>query len=206
MTEKDAIITYETLYELLRLEKYRKELQKLDDNFFTNVAKYIDEKKSILHSQESKDSVFAAQNIEKTRKQLENIQKILKELYEKRESKILQIALFCSRTKTTLQDQSILLEEEKKMYQHLVEELDSFRTGIQNRLLEGKKPELKTQTKDIKTQAQDSKNKLVKFIQAVPQFMAEDMNTYGPFEAEDMANLPSKVSEVLIKNNRAEEI
>ena len=207
MTEKDAIITYETLFEILRLEKYRKELQKLDQNFFENVSKYLEEKKSILHSQETKENMFAQQNIEKTRKQLENIQKILKELYEKRESKIVQLALFCSRTKSKLQDDSVLLEEEKKMYEHMVEQLDNFRAGIQDNLLEGKKPEIILRTKDIKIQAEDhSKNRLVRFTHAVPKFVGEDLNTYGPFEAEDVANLPVKVSEVLIKNNRAEQI
>ncbi len=206
MTEKDVVITYETLYEILRLEKYRKELQKLDPDFFHNVSKYLEEKKAILQSQESKDNLFAQQNIEKTRKQLENIQKILKEFYEKRESKIVQLALFCSRTRNKLQDSSMLLEEEQRMYESLTEQLDDFRAGIQDKLLEGKKPELK-QAKDIKTLSQDQpKNKLVRFLQAVPQFVGEDMNTYGPYDAEDMANLPSRVSEVLIKNSRAEEL
>lgn len=206
MTEKDAIITYETLYEILRLEKYRKELQKLDAAFFHNVSKYLEEKKSILQSQESKDNMFAQQNIEKTRKQLENIQKILKELYEKRESKIVQLALFCSRTKSKLQDDSMLLDEEKKMYERIADDLSMFREGIAERLVEGKKPEIR-QAKDIKIQPQDlSKNKLVRFLQAVPQFVGEDLNTYGPYEAEDVANLPMKVSEILIKNKRVEEI
>src|SRR3989338_2266393 len=177
MTEKDAIITYETLYEILRLEKSRKELQRLDDNFFLNVVKYLEEKKAILHSQENKDSIFALQNIEKTRKQLENVQKIFRELYEKRESKILQLALFCSRTNNKLQDTSMLLEEEKLLYTLLLEQLTAFRTGIQDRLIEGKKPQI-VLVGNHET-PQEKKNKLVRFVQAVPQFVAEDMNTYG---------------------------
>ena len=71
----------------------------------------------------------------------------------------------------------------------------------------GKKPEVKQQTKDNTVQVQDlTKNKLVRFLQSVPQFLGEDLNTYGPYEAEDIANLPMRVSEVLIKNKRAEEI
>ena len=50
MAEKDAIITYETLYEIVRLEKQRKELQKLDDTFFLNVVKYLEEKKAMKYS------------------------------------------------------------------------------------------------------------------------------------------------------------
>ena len=36
--------------------------------------------------------------------------------------------------------------------------------------------------------------------------MGEDLKIYGPFEKEDVSNIPRKVAEVLIKKNRAEEI
>ena len=41
----DVIITYETLYELLMREKSRAEIQKLDNDFFNDVIKYIKDKK-----------------------------------------------------------------------------------------------------------------------------------------------------------------
>src|SRR3989338_8127493 len=94
----EGIITYEKLYEVLRLEKYKKDLQKLEHDFFTKVIKYLDEKKSILQSQENRDSVFASQSIAKTKRQVENAKMILKELYERMEGKIIQMALFNSRT------------------------------------------------------------------------------------------------------------
>ena len=37
----DNIITYETLYDILRKEKYNQELQKLDNDFFERVLKYL---------------------------------------------------------------------------------------------------------------------------------------------------------------------
>ena len=74
----DVVITYESLYEMLRLEKFRKELQKIDQNYYENVTNYLKEKRDILKSQESKDSVFASKSISKTRKQIENVQKILR--------------------------------------------------------------------------------------------------------------------------------
>ena len=108
----DAIITYEKLYEVLRLEKYKKELQKIDSDFFPKVIKYLEEKKAILQAQESKDSVFASQSVAKTKRQLENTKMILKELYERREGKIIQMALFNSRTNVDLQETDSLLGEE----------------------------------------------------------------------------------------------
>lgn len=205
--EKDSVITYEVLYEILRLEKYRAELQKLDDSFFEKITRYLEEKKSLLLNSETKDSVFASQTIIKTRKQIENIQKLIKELYEKRESKIIQMALYSSRMDTQPADVYALLHEEKDLYSTLIEHFNAFRSGIMYNLLNAKKPKvikpLQSKTEEVN---EASINKLVRFMQAVPQFMGEDMNVYGPFEAEDIANLPIIISEVLIKSNKVEEL
>ena len=40
----------------------------------------------------------------------------------------------------------------------------------------------------------------------ITKFLGEDMKSYGPFNVEDKAKLPLKVSKVLIKNSVAEEI
>src|SRR3989344_9686875 len=111
----DVIITYETLYVLLMREKSRAEIQKLDNDFFNDVIKYIKDKKDILDSQKSKENVFAAKEIERTTKQLESIYRILKELYEKRENKIITLALLNSRNLGKV-DTSLLLPEEVKFY------------------------------------------------------------------------------------------
>jgi len=203
--EKNVMITYETLYELLRKEKFRQELQKLDENFFKDVINYLEEKKTILQSQEKKDSIFAPSNIQKTRKQLDNLQKIIKEFYERRETKIIQLAVFSSRTNSTIQDYSAMLEEEKELYKSIVDELNSFRSSILKSLLQGKMPQKGKKKQQIQEQPA-TETKLIRFLQAIPQFVGDDLEVYGPFEAEDISNLPVRVAEVLIKNNRAEEL
>jgi DNA replication initiation complex subunit (GINS family) len=60
--------------------------------------------------------------------------------------------------------------------------------------------------KAIKTQEEQNDTKLVRFINAVPRFVGDDLNIYGPYEEQDVANLPQKVVKVLIDKNRAEEI
>ena len=92
------------------------------------------------------------------------------------------------------------------MYHALLERLNNFRKTIQDELVQGRRPRLE-EPKGIKTDQKDPpKSRTVRFLQAVPEFVGEDMNTYGPFVPEDIANLPVKVSEVLIKNNRATEL
>ena len=201
---EDNLITYENIYEILRLEKYKKDLHKLDKDFYDKVTRYMNEKKIILQGYEVKESVFASQSISKLKKQLENIQLLLKELYEKREGKIIQIALFNSRTNAQLQDEDILLDEEKRLYNSIINTLTTTRIGILNNLLEGKKPELKIE--ENKTEEKKVNHKMVRFLDEVPKFVGEDMTIFGPFKAEDVGNLPEKIATILIKGNKAEEI
>ena len=60
--------------------------------------------------------------------------------------------------------------------------------------------------KTIKTQEEASDTKLVRFINAVPKFVGDDLNIYGPYEEQDVANLSERVAKVLVDKNRAEEI
>ena len=198
----DVVITYETLYELSRREKSRPEIQKLDKEFFNDVIKYIKDKKDILESQKSKDNVFAPKEIERTGKQLENIYRILKELYEKRESKIINLTLINSRSKSNI-DFSLLLPEEVKFYESIRNNLNVYREGILSNVLEGKLPSLK-EPKVIKSDFQDKM--LIRFINSVPKFVGSNGFAYGPFEEEDIANLPLDIARLLIEKGRAEEI
>ena len=105
-------ITYETLFELLRREKNREELQKLDETFFNDVVTYLKEQKEFLNEQKTKQDLFAVEELKKAEIQEENIRKILRELYEKREKKMISLALDASRTSSSIIDTSVLLEEE----------------------------------------------------------------------------------------------
>ena len=198
----DVIITYETLYELLRREKSRSEIQDLGNDFFGDVIKYIKDKKDILESQKSKDNVFASREIERTTKQLGSIYTILKELYERRENKIINSALLNSRNDSKV-DVSVLLPDEIKFYESLRNNLNLYRKGILSSLLEGKLPVLE-EPKVIKSDFKDKM--LIRFINPVPKFVGSNGFSYGPFEEEDIANLPLDIANLLVEKERAEKI
>jgi len=193
------IITYETLYEILRRERTRQELQELEENFFSKIVKYFKEKTAILESQKQKESIFQEET-KKTEKQLENIKKILKELYEIREMKILNLAVSSSRTKTN--NKLNLLPEEQILYNNIKITLNQSRSKILERLVQGQLPN--EEPKPIKSN--ENELKLIRFINHVPKFVGTDNNNYGPFEPEMVANLPLKIAELLIKKERAEKI
>ncbi len=198
----DGLITYETIYEILRKEKYETELQKLPPHFFMDIVNYLKEKKSIFDSQKSQNSLFSNEAV-KTEKQIQNVKKIIRELYERREHKLLQLALFTSRT-TISTDTINLLREEDGFYASLVSLLRAYREGILDNILSLKHPQV-LQSKDIKKEPEQN-TVLVRFLQAVPRFMGEDLNIYGPFNAEDMANLPPRVANLLVAKKRACEV
>ena len=203
----DSLITYEALYDILRKEKSSVELQVLEQDFFEKVIRYLREKRDILESQRLKDSVFAPDSVKKTKKQVENIQKILKEIYERRESKIMQLAISCSRSGNKIADKSIFLKEEFHLFNEIFSKLGEFRQGIIQNLVEGREINLYIQPKRLKTEEEPSKEVIiVRFTGAVPKFLGTDLKEYGPFRAEDVANVPEKIGKVLVKTKRAEEI
>tara|TARA_Y100000310_G_C20678035_1_gene814221 strand:- start:110 stop:739 length:630 start_codon:yes stop_codon:yes gene_type:complete len=202
------MITFETLFELLRKEKFNQELQKIDDEFFRQIVQYLKEKTAILEKETQLNTSFSADS-RKTQLQLENAKKLIKELYEKRESKILSLALSSSRSEI-IESGSSLLKEEKKLYKEILETLNKYREGIVKNMLAAKKVSVKKNEvipKDIKTtQKPLHQGKTIRFLQSVPKFVANDLNVYGPFEPEDISHLPLKSANLLIKKNRAEVI
>ncbi|MBT4650920.1 DNA replication complex GINS family protein [Candidatus Woesearchaeota archaeon] len=123
-------VTLETLYNVLRNEKKREDLQKLEHTFFLDVVSYLREKKALLSTKSNEDELFAAGEKEKIEYELRSIIRILKEIYEKREKKIMDIALNRSRTRSDIIDTSSMLQEEKEFYDLLLKLLNVYREGI----------------------------------------------------------------------------
>lgn len=137
---KEIRITYETLYELLRREKSKEELQKLDESFFSDVLDYLREKTKIVKEAAGKFDMFSVEERENTQIQLSNVKKILKELYERREKKIIDMALNKSKTNSNIIDTTNLLSKEHELYNNAVKLLDDFRKDVLFSLLELKYP------------------------------------------------------------------
>ena len=198
----EVIITYETLYEILRREKYRTELQKIDETFYQDVVKYLQEKKAILESQSKKESIFASTEVEKTQTQLKNVLKILKELYEKRENKIIQFALFCSRSKNA-QDTSTMLPEEFALYSQLKDTLDNSRSDILNNLIQNKLPTVsRIDPKDLKGEEKTDSLE-IHVLKDIPEFVGPDLTVYGPYKIGEKQELPIMIAEMLINTEQA---
>lgn len=218
----EITINYEKLFELLRREKGRDELQKLDSEFLSNFVEYLNNKLALLESSRKKQDIFSSADSAGTLTQIENIRRMMRELYERREKKIILMALNRSRTGSRIIDTSNLMEQDKSFFEELQASMDRYRKGILDRILSGKEPEIpelctgrgegpdaekeEKEKKREKEQPKEGETKLLRFLKPVPRFVGKELETYGPFEEEDMANLPADIANVLIAKGRAEEM
>ncbi len=153
-------LTLETLYDILRNEKKREDLQKLEGTFFPDVVAYLGEKQELLKNKQQSTELFAAGERDKLEYELRSIKRILKEIYERREKKIIDIALNRSKTGSDIIDTSAMLQEEKEYYDQMVALLNAYRQGILRNLLAGKFPETtevgRDEAKNIRNTRNDS--------------------------------------------------
>ncbi|MEM4240008.1 MAG: hypothetical protein QXM31_00760 [Candidatus Woesearchaeota archaeon] len=223
ISQKEVAVTYETLYEMLRLEKSREELQRLDEGFLLDVLAYLREKQKILDEAEKKQDLFSLDEREKTQVQLVNIRKIVRELYERRENKIFEMALNKSRTKSSIIDTGALLVHERYLFDSIVSVLDSFRGSILHNVLSLREPSLAVsvpeQPKEGAAPLPEAPQgavqplqpavpqvKTVKFTQPVEQFVGNELELYGPFQPEQKEQLPADIANILIEKGSAIEV
>lgn len=213
--QKEINITYETIFELLRVEKSRDDLQELPKLFFEDVLAYLREKQQILDESRVKEDIFSATERDKVSTEMSNIRRNLKELYERREKKIINMALNKSRTNSNIIDTSRLMDIESMFFNTLVGSLDKFRSGILVNMLDFRQPfikedipssEVKADNEEEKKPEEKKDTKLVRFMHPIPKFIGKELETYGPYEEEDMATLPTDIADVLISKGRAEEM
>jgi len=177
----DISITFETLFEMLRRERSREELQELSATFYADVSAYFQSKQALADDK-------------KAQVQLENAKKLLRELYEKRERKILQMALSKSRTGSDITDPERLLSEEKELFDEIRAICDKSRSKVLKKAL---KAEIVVEKKEKPV------NTMVRFVSPVPKFVGKQLEAYGPFDAEDVVSLPTEIAEVLVNKGRA---
>ncbi|MCK5282587.1 MAG: hypothetical protein KAK00_04215 [Nanoarchaeota archaeon] len=245
MENDKFVICYETLFELLRLERSRTELQEVPAAFLDDVKGLIDSDINEISSLEDESEK------QKNRIHLDNMLKIVNEIYERREKKIVNMAVNKSKTKSAIIDFSRFLEHENELFHQIVGVLDKYRgemtddvlsrgnekekdvrrdfsdasdstldadAGYEKKDIEEKQdieggkggalesPEEGGSEKEEVQPVKEKAIRTVRFISPIPTFMGPDLEEYGPFEEEDIASLPSKIVNILVEKNRAEEI
>src|SRR3989344_3652942 len=137
---EEIVITYDTLYNILRKEKNSLEIQRLEPKFFEDVINYLKEKEVLLESKKNDHGLFGFEEKKKISTQIENVQRILREIYDWREKKIIMLASDVSKTNGMVTNKDTLLHEEKEMYDSILNTLNKYRNGILYNILRHKMP------------------------------------------------------------------
>jgi len=202
----DIRINYETLFDLLRREKNREELQSLDKDFYEQVLAYLKEKKESLSKKD--DELFASAEKEKLKIQFQNIRRIIKELYERREKKAINMAMSRARTGSDVIDTSALLPSEREYFEDQVRLFVQYKDKVLDRILNlkefdnGKIEEKEDQKenqgsspgqeKNVEAERKDEERK-----ELIPDVKEETNNTFvssgGPETSKQKLAVPEKL-------------
>jgi DNA replication initiation complex subunit (GINS family) len=180
------MITYSDLYDLLRKEKYNEQLQPLPKSFIKELSEYFEDKRKIAGKDDDMSDVTA-----KTKKQLNEAVIVFKELVMRRQKKIINLALVAAKTGISKRDAENMTEEEQKLFETIVNEIEKDEKLLAS-VISGMHEE------------KSLKNCLVRFKQDIPAFLDADEHSLGPFKTGEIANLPKRISEILIGNSQAE--
>jgi len=185
------MITFNDIYDASRTERYSEKLQPLSENFISDVAEYLKEKREMS----LKEGDVFSDVINKTKKQVENATTLFKELMNRRRKKILGLILIASETGISKKDFDNMLDFEKELFEDLMKSMSAFGNKIGN-VLNGKKGEENKENDLLK----------IKFKEDVEEFVNLDGNVIGPFSRGQSADIIEAVARILIDGGRAEEL
>ncbi|MFX1377558.1 MAG: hypothetical protein ACFFA4_00550 [Promethearchaeota archaeon] len=212
---------YEKLYEHWQKEFENPELTVINQGDFTKYKKLVDFIKNYQEEEKDdlRDQILASYK--------NNINYLFKDLFKIRELKIINSAL-------TLKQINLnnLIEAEKLLYENLVSSIKGYKKvkaislydkdEVQYDNLIESEAKVKSTIEDapvskeekasniLDSTKRDDREKinytLVRFLKKTPPLVGIDLINYGPFEEEDIANLPQKNAKILIIEKFAEKI
>lgn len=201
--EQEVILTYETIYELVRREKSREELQKLDENYLRDVLSYLKEKQRAYDDNLVKTDIFSQSERDKLHIQITNIKKLIKDLYDIRERKIINMAINHTRTQAHIMDTAHLVHHEKEIFESMTTVMKRYRQGVLYKILEQREPDVLPVEIKAEPIVEIKTHKTITFLDNIEQFVDEDLNPYGPYTTQQQATLPKALADILIGQGKA---
>ncbi len=172
---------FEELRRLYRNEKNNPELSKLEPNFLSELAEYLEKKRE--------EYIKAIKAGIEPSEELHNIERLARELIELRLRKILKKALATKQQEL----KENLFSEEQTLYENIIKALEDFQKAIDEAF------GIKETTAREKVLNMIS----LEILEDVPAFVGTDLKEYGPFDKGSVIELPAEVAEILLERNLA---
>jgi DNA replication initiation complex subunit (GINS family) len=169
----DEAITFELIRRIQREEQRTQKLTKLPAGFYNNVQQYLESKRKMSNR--------------KTALELKNAERLVEDIFNRRERKVLNNVLIAARTGIRAEN---MTDEEREFFNSVLSVVKERRSLLSS---------LKEKEKVGDQQS------LIIFNEDVPEFVAVDEKSYGPFKKGDIAKLPGENMQLMIKQGVAEE-
>ncbi len=179
-----AELTYDELRRLQRKEMASAALVSLPEGFYSEATELLEKHESALKGG------FSIQ----LAREYENTLKIIRDIYSRREGKILLRAMRAARTGEEVDG---LASEEKALLSSVVTLLEKNRERFEHRISPKKALEAPVQ--------QDSQKKLA-FLMDLPEFVGLDGSVYGPFKCGAETLLEMEEAQRLVRRGAAREV
>lgn len=171
----EETITFELIRKIQLDEQKSPTLTRLPTNFFHATSNYLEQKKKIIID-DRKETL-----------ELRSIERLVEDIFNRRERKILNVAIINARSGLPPEN---LSEEEKPFYNSVVSIIRNRRNEQLKNLLSGKS--------EVST--------FVTFKEDTPQFVGIDEQSYGPFKKGDTAKLPEENMKTLLERGIVEQL
>ena len=118
---KDTGMEYSRVYDMLRKEKITHELQKIDEELLYNINVEL-----LNLAKKKNKTIFTSSNLARTEKEELSMHKMLKELYERRTNKIIQMSILKHRGRVIEIDYEAFLDKEKSFFDEFSNLLNKY--------------------------------------------------------------------------------
>jgi len=171
----EETITFEFIRRIQREEQRSPKLSKIPENFYKNVISYIQQKKKI-NAKEDRKGILEVKSIER----------LVEDIFDRRERKIVTAAVNAARTNIQPENMS---NEEKDFFDLVTATIRQRRDDSLKKIF------------TVKGEEAD----LIVFKEDTPEFIGSDMKNYGPFKKGDIAKLPDDNVKILLDQGTAEQ-
>ncbi|MFB6199977.1 MAG: hypothetical protein ABEJ83_03795 [Candidatus Nanohaloarchaea archaeon] len=194
----DEALTFSELRKIQKQEKRQDDLTELQDRFLLQVSSYLKMKKDSGDEREYRSA-----------------KRVFDKIIGLRQQKIVKKARLAVKTGNTASQLNLLPREQqlfrdfKKRFKEYFNEVDDV-LEKQETELEQQKETQEQQNNEEETEEQDEDQndgfKKVEMVSDVPEFMGTDLESYGPFEEGEEAEIPEENAEILVNRGSAEMI
>lgn len=191
------MLSFEDLREAQRKERSSPGIVSVEADFWKGVARYMSRKMEKYEELRESSSRFTDKVLAKFERELRNAARVIVQLYDLRERKILLMAWSEVATDEET-DTRPLTPEEEQLFERMVEVMKRVRTNIVDRALAGEESGMK------RAEAPKEAEKMrVEVLEDVQAFMGTDLNLYGPYQAGEKVELPEKYGKLLLEKGKA---